>query len=82
MLSPVDEQEQPKALDHALEGFGDEARDLPLHLARGGPPVRVRRGRAGTVSEIDADVRGVHLLPGVVLNYDRHKKSHSKGQRK
>jgi hypothetical protein len=32
ITSPGDENEQPKALDRAMEGFGDEACDLPLHL--------------------------------------------------
>jgi abortive infection bacteriophage resistance protein len=35
-LSIRHEHEQPKAMDCAVEGFADEAGDLPLHLAGGG----------------------------------------------
>ena len=53
-----------------LEGFGDEAGDLPLHLAGGGQAVCFRGCGAGAFPDIHADAGKFHGLPGVVLLCD------------
>ncbi len=53
-----------------MGGETGEARDLPLHIARGGPEVRVRGRGARDVPDVHADAGEFYGMPGAYILRD------------